>query len=95
MVFEEIVFLAQAAFSTRLWTLLASISGAFWPPRWLKPIPLAVSRWPWRVHHYFFWPPEASRRPPGAFQEASRVAPAGQDVPRWLQAGSKMPPGLT
>ena len=82
ILFEEIVFSARVVFSTPFWTLLASILGAFCHPRWQKPIPLAVSRWPWRVHRYSFWPPKPSREPPGAFQDASNRSPATQDAPR-------------
>ena len=89
MVVDEIVFSARVASSTPFWTLLASISGAFWPPRWLKPIPPAASRRPWRVHHYFFGSPEPSRNLQGPSKRLPRMLPQ----PKMLQDGSKMAPG--
>ena len=40
-----------------------------------------------------FQVPRGLQEPPGAFQEASKNAPAAQDAPRWLPDGSKIAPG--
>ena len=69
LVFEEITFSARVASWTRFWTLLASLSGAFWPPRWLKPVLEFLLERPRAVQDYFFgsapWPtkpwPQQSR----------------------------------
>ena len=66
MVFEEIVFSGRVAFWTRFWTLLASLSGAFWPPRWLKPLLELLLEKPRAVQDFFFRPQERPKRPPRA-----------------------------
>ena len=98
MIFEEITFSARVAFWTRFWTLLASLSGAFWPPRWLKPLSEFLLERPRAVQEFFFCPksdprgfqerPKAPESPPLADQALFRA-------PRDLQEPSKrLPRGL-
>ena len=68
MIFEEIAFSALVAFWTRFWTLLASLSGAFWPPRWLKPVFNCSWSGQEPIHMIFF----RLQEPPRALQEASK-----------------------
>ena len=65
-VFEEITFSARVASSTRFWTLCASLSGAFWPPRWLKPVLEFLLERPRAVQDFFFRPQERPKRRPRA-----------------------------
>ena len=64
MVFEEIAFSARVAFWTRCWTLLASLSGAFWPPRWLKPLLEFLLERPRAVQDFFFQPQQRPKERP-------------------------------
>ncbi len=54
-VFEEIEFSAQVASWPRFWTLLAPLLGAFWPPRWLKPVLKFLLERPRALSIKFFW----------------------------------------
>ena len=83
--FEEIVFSARSW--TRCSTLLASISGAFWPPRWLKPVSESVLERPRADQEDFFW----SKSRPRAYQEASKTAPRGLQQAKKLQEASGLP----
>ena len=64
-------FPTRVAFWARFWTHLASILGAFRPPRWLKTLLESVLDWPRAVQEHFFSAPEASKSVPRAFQERS------------------------
>ena len=68
---------------------MVSFWGAFWPPRWLKPV--LVFSWSGQepFHTLFFRP----RRPPRAVQEASKSTSRGLQELRRLQAASKRPLG--
>ena len=66
LLFEEIAFSTRVASWTRCWTLLASLSGAFWPPRWLKPVLKFLLERLRAVQYYFFRPRERPKRRPRA-----------------------------
>ena len=75
ILFEEIVFSARVASWTRFWTLLASLSGAFWPPRWLKPVLEFLLERPRAVQDYFFRPQERPKRRPRASHKPLEAPP--------------------
>ena len=89
MVFEEIMFSARVASRARFWTLLASLLGAFWPPRWLKPVLEFLLERPRAVQDTFFWLKnvlEIFQEPPRADQDTFFSAPeASKRPPRGLQ----------
>jgi len=92
MVFEEIAFSVRIASSTPFWTLLASISGAFWPPRPAQERPRPLQERPRRLQDRprsaqdaSKTTPRAAKRPPRALQESSKRASRGQDAPGGLQ----------
>ena len=88
MLFEEITFSTRVASWTRFWTLLASLSGAFWPPRWLKPVLEFFLERPRAVQDYFgpkIDPRGAQERPISHWKP-----PLGRPS---LFKGSKRPPG--
>ena len=64
--FEDIAFSFQVVSWTRFWTLLASVSGAFWPPRWLKPVLEFLLERPRAVQDFFFRPQRRPKRRPRA-----------------------------
>ena len=66
MVFEEIPFSARVVSWTRFWTLLASLLGAFWPPRWLKPVLEFLLERPRAIQEYFFRARERPKSRPRA-----------------------------
>ena len=79
MLFEEITFSARVASWTRFWTLLASLSEAFWPSRWLKPVLEFLLERPRAVQDYIFGTQERPKRRPRAPQEATERPPGCQD----------------
>ena len=80
--FEEITFSARVASWTQFWTLLASISGAFWHPRWLKPVLQIVLDRPRAVLYTSFSASEASKSAPRGLQEPSRQPRCPRGPPR-------------
>ena len=76
MIFEENTFSARVAFWTRFWTLLASLSGAFWPPRWLKPLLEFLLERPRAVQDFFFRLQERPKR-------LARAPHKPLEVPPW------------
>ena len=96
MVFEEIMFLARVASRARFWTLLASLLGAFWPSRWLKPVLEFLLERPRAVQDNIFgpWsPPRALQEASKRLQEAPKSTPRGLPNLKRLQDASKRPRG--
>ena len=92
MVFEEIAFSARVAIWTRFWTLLASLLGACWPPRWLKPLLEFLLERPRAVQDFFFQPQERPKRLPRAPHKPLEVPPWPTKPFLELQEPSKSPP---
>ena len=69
--FKVSPFLAGAAFGPRFWTLLASLLGAFCPPRWLKPLLEFLLERPRADQGNFF----RARAAPRALQEPKQRVP--------------------
>ena len=94
MVFEEIAFSVRIASSTPFWTLLASISGASWPPRRAQERPRPLQERPRRLQDRPRSAQDASRTTPRAakrLQEPSKRAPGGLQEAKMLQEGSRRP----
>ena len=75
ILFEEIVFRAQVASWTRFWTLLGSILGAFWPPRWVKSLLELLLERPRANQEDFFSVLEPSKSAPRGLQDRSKRRP--------------------
>ena len=72
----------------RFWALLASLSGAFWPPRWLKHVLEIVLDRPRAVQEHFFAASEASKSATRGLQEQFKRHPGAEKAPRWVQEAS-------
>ena len=72
---------------------LASLLGAFWPPRWLKPVLEFLLDRPRAVQEHFFPAPEPSRNAPRAIRKPLETPPEPAKPFQRLQEASKRPPG--
>ena len=75
--------------TSRCWSLLGPLLGAFWPLRWLKPVLKFLLERPRAVQEFLF----LSWRPPGASQEASKSAARGFQELKGVQDSPKRVPG--
>ena len=69
--FVVLPFSARVASGIRFWTLLASLLGSFWLPRWLKPLLENLSERPRAVSNNVFSVPRASKSAPRGKKEPS------------------------
>ena len=60
---------------TPFWTLLGSLEGAVWPPRWLKPVLKFVLGRPRAVQEYFFSALDDSKWGPRGEKKGSKKGP--------------------
>ena len=77
-------FSARVASGTRFGTLPGSVLGAFWLPRWLKPLLELLLDRPRAVQDYFFPVLMPSKSAPRGLQDRSKRSPGRQDAPRYV-----------
>ena len=92
MVFEEFAFRARVASWARFWTLLGSVLGAFWPPRWLKPVLEFLLERPRAHQEYFFSASEASNSVPRGARRVKKGSKKGPILEAFL-APKRLPRG--
>ena len=88
MVFKKSAFSALTAFRPRFSTLLASLLGVFWPPRWLKSLLEFLLERPRAVQGKFFSAPNGSKSAPRGKKEGSKKGskngPKPRSKKRWI-----------
>ena len=84
---------ARVASWSPFWTLLASLLGAFWPPRWLKPVLEFLLERPRAVQEYFFRPQERPKSRPRASRKPLDAPPWPTEPSPGLQEAPERPPG--
>ena len=89
----DFTFSLRIRFRTQFWTFPGSLLGAFWPPRWLKPVLEFLLERPRAVQDYFFWLQERPKRLPRASHKRLEASPWPTKPFSGLQEASKSPRG--